>query len=188
MATASVTYTFVDGTTGDADEVNQNFTDIVNFLNASVVHADGGVPMTGTLDLGNNGFKNLGSYVAAHRDFDTALWSATTTGSWLNYPNLSVTITDPGVPITVLAWVNVSHKRAAGGNAGDTYLTVEIDGDIQGHTRSYSEAENHWRNIAHFSRKSFDPSGNFVVRPQVQFEADSQDFRYSSVVALVLPQ
>lgn len=41
MATASTTYTFTDGTAAVADEVNQNFTDVVSFLNDSVVHRDG---------------------------------------------------------------------------------------------------------------------------------------------------
>lgn len=43
MATASVTYTFTNGTNADAIQVNQNFTDILNFLNASVVQADNSV-------------------------------------------------------------------------------------------------------------------------------------------------
>lgn len=41
MATASVTNTFVNATSADADEVNVNFSDVVNFLNDSVVHTDG---------------------------------------------------------------------------------------------------------------------------------------------------
>lgn len=41
MATASVTYTFTNGTNADAIQVNQNFTDILNFINASVVQTDG---------------------------------------------------------------------------------------------------------------------------------------------------
>lgn len=51
MATASVSYTFVNGTTNDGAQVTQNFTDVVNFLNNSVVHKDGSVTMTGALTL-----------------------------------------------------------------------------------------------------------------------------------------
>lgn len=52
MATASVTYSnFVNGVAADADQVDQNFTDLVNFLNTEVVHADGAVQMTGALLL-----------------------------------------------------------------------------------------------------------------------------------------
>lgn len=41
MATVSVTYDFVSGTTSYADHVDQNFNDLVTFLNASVSHVDG---------------------------------------------------------------------------------------------------------------------------------------------------
>jgi hypothetical protein len=41
MATAAVTYTFTNGTNADALQVNQNFTDILSFINASVVQTDG---------------------------------------------------------------------------------------------------------------------------------------------------
>lgn len=51
MATASVEYTFTGGTQATASEVNQSFTDLVNFLNASVVHVDGSKTMTGILAL-----------------------------------------------------------------------------------------------------------------------------------------
>jgi hypothetical protein len=51
MATANVSYTFVNGATGDGTQVNQNFTDLVNFLNNSVVHKDGSTTMTGALTL-----------------------------------------------------------------------------------------------------------------------------------------
>lgn len=51
MATANVSYTFVNATTADATQVNQNFTDLVNFLNTSVVQKDGSITMTGALAL-----------------------------------------------------------------------------------------------------------------------------------------
>lgn len=41
MATASVTNNFVNGNVADADAVDQNFTDLVDFLNDEVVHSDG---------------------------------------------------------------------------------------------------------------------------------------------------
>ena len=59
MATASVTNTFVNATTADAGEVNTNFTDLVTFLNASVVHVDGSKAMTGALAMGTNKITGL---------------------------------------------------------------------------------------------------------------------------------
>ena len=46
MAAASVTYNFTPSTTIVAAQVNQNFTDIVNFLNTQAMHKDGSVAFT----------------------------------------------------------------------------------------------------------------------------------------------
>lgn len=51
MASAAVTYSFTAGATAVAAQVNQDFTDLVTFLNASVVHVDGSKTMTGALTL-----------------------------------------------------------------------------------------------------------------------------------------
>lgn len=51
MATASVTNNFTAGTPAVADDVDQNFSDLVSFLNNNVVHKDGTVTMTGLLTL-----------------------------------------------------------------------------------------------------------------------------------------
>lgn len=57
MATASVTTDFVNGTIIESAEVDQNFTDLVTFLNVSVVHVDGSKAMTGLLTLHSSGVK-----------------------------------------------------------------------------------------------------------------------------------
>lgn len=49
MSTASVTNTFVNAATADAGEVNTNFSDLVTFLNGSVVHTDGSKAFTGNV-------------------------------------------------------------------------------------------------------------------------------------------
>lgn len=68
MATASVTHDFVNGNTADADQVDTNFTDLVNFLNADVLHLDGSKAMTAALDMG--GF-NLTNLSGGWKDFTT---------------------------------------------------------------------------------------------------------------------
>lgn len=65
MATASVTNSFVNGTTADADDVNTDFSDLVSFLNASVVHVDGAKSMTGELNMGSNKITSLATPTAA---------------------------------------------------------------------------------------------------------------------------
>lgn len=51
MATASVTYSFTASTTAVSAQVNQDFTDLVTFLNNQVVQVDGSKAMTAPLSL-----------------------------------------------------------------------------------------------------------------------------------------
>lgn len=51
MATAAVNYTFANDTNADAVQVSANFDALVTFLNASALHADGSVSMSGMLTL-----------------------------------------------------------------------------------------------------------------------------------------
>lgn len=53
MATASVTNTFVNAQTADADEVNTNFGELVTFLNGSVIHSDNSKTLTAGTAAGN---------------------------------------------------------------------------------------------------------------------------------------
>lgn len=46
MATAAVTYTFVNGTNADGTQVNANFTSVLNFLNTEVVQRDASIAFT----------------------------------------------------------------------------------------------------------------------------------------------
>jgi hypothetical protein len=60
MATAAVTNAFVTATTIAAGDFNTNFSDLVTFLNNSVVHRDGSKAMTAALDLGGFTITSLG--------------------------------------------------------------------------------------------------------------------------------
>lgn len=51
MSALSLTYAIANGTTGDAAPVEQNFTDIVDYVNGSVVRIDGANAMTAELSL-----------------------------------------------------------------------------------------------------------------------------------------
>lgn len=46
-ANVAVTYTFTNGTAADAAQVNQDFTDIVSWINTNAVHLDGSKVFTG---------------------------------------------------------------------------------------------------------------------------------------------
>ena len=64
IATAAVTNTFADATPVEAADFNQNFSDLVSFLNASVIQVDGSVAATGDIPLGGNKITGLGTPVA----------------------------------------------------------------------------------------------------------------------------
>ncbi len=49
---AAVTYTFTNGTTADATEVNQNFTDLVDEFNATTGHSHNGTDSKKIATLG----------------------------------------------------------------------------------------------------------------------------------------
>lgn len=65
MALSSVSYVFVTATAAEADQVNQNFTDLVDFLNNNVLHKDGSKALTGNLDLGSQRIINVNTPDAA---------------------------------------------------------------------------------------------------------------------------
>lgn len=46
-ANVAVTYTFTNGTAADAAQVNQDFTDLVSWINTNAVHLDGSKAFTG---------------------------------------------------------------------------------------------------------------------------------------------
>ncbi len=106
MATASVTNSFTNGTTADADDVNTNFTDLVTFLNGSVVHRDGSKSMSGALAMGTNKITGLTDGTAAtdaatfkQADHGIFVFSqagelATGTGTFRLYLPYDITITE----------------------------------------------------------------------------------------------
>ncbi|KKL60103.1 hypothetical protein LCGC14_2208680 [marine sediment metagenome] len=59
MATAAVTNQFTASTTIVSDDVDTNFSDLVTFLNGSVLHLDGAKAMTGDLDMGQQDINNV---------------------------------------------------------------------------------------------------------------------------------
>ena len=59
MATAAVTNQFTASTTIVSDDVDTNFSDLVTFLNGSVLHLDGAKTMTGDLNMGEQDINNV---------------------------------------------------------------------------------------------------------------------------------
>ena len=95
MATVAVTFTPINGGTVLASELVTNFTDLVTFINASVVHVDGSNAMTGALPMGGFKITGLGTPTAAtdaatmaYADTklaDHGAWTAVTyNGTWVD--------------------------------------------------------------------------------------------------------
>lgn len=116
MATASKTYTFVAGTTAEASKVNQNFDDLVGFLNNSVVHADGSVAFSGIPSL--PGTNPTADNQAARKAYvDTAIrqnggrW-AQVTNTALSVPhNTNTTATYATEDYDPWGWVNLGSNN-----------------------------------------------------------------------------
>lgn len=111
MATASVTNTFVAGTAAEAAEVNTNFTNLVTFLNNSVVHQDGSKAMTANFDAGTNKIVNLTAGTAATDAVNkTQLDAAVNNSAWTAYtPTVS-----QGVSTNIAKTVNYSKYARIG--------------------------------------------------------------------------
>lgn len=107
MATASVTYTFSGGGNALASEVNTNFTQLVSFLNASVVQVDGSQSMTGQLTLlgsdpasNNHAARKLYVDTKGQQSIATTTNNALTAGTYNNGTGSAiVTVVDPGYNI-----------------------------------------------------------------------------------------
>lgn len=131
MATASVTNTFAQNTTAEADEVNANFTDLVNFLNTEILHLDGTNSMAGQLSLYASDPTNANH--ATRKQYvdrkvptivpitianDLSVASGDTIGS--------TTITDPGYDIEVWGWSTIHF--AASVSPSIWSLDMYVDG------------------------------------------------------------
>lgn len=149
MATASVTNTFVAGTSAVASEVNTNFSDLVSFLNNSVIHKDGSKSMTGALAMGSNRITGL------------ATGTATTDAAQLGQVAMSdyvvlgspITITTSGVTVVTLTvnspaeGMGVIYSIGPITQSGVTYNsgTVAVRMSVSGATLIYPSTSDNLR-------------------------------------------
>lgn len=131
MATASITYTFSNGTNADAVQVNKNFTDLVNFLNATAVHKDGSTSMTGQLNLVGNPVDDAHAARKAYVDAKFPIGTASITDAAVT----TAKVADSAVTTAKVADAAVTAIKLAPAVAGDglvhstsTGLAVNPDG------------------------------------------------------------
>ena len=134
MATASITNTFVNQTPAEAAEVNENFSDVVSFLNNSVIHTDGTKAMTASFDAGSHKIVNLATPTtgtdAATKAYADALATSGATAVWTRTTNVSISAGDPG---GIIQWENETNDVDGWGpttSGGDVnaFFTCPADG------------------------------------------------------------
>lgn len=107
MATASVTNTFTNATTAEAADVNQNFSDLVSFINTNAIQKDGSTSMTAALTLSGDptsaNHAARKSYVDKYK-FTPVNGTVTTGAIGSGTTDLcTITVTDPGYNISYFA-------------------------------------------------------------------------------------
>lgn len=148
MATASVTYNFTNGTTADGPQVSQNFTDLLTFLNASVVHKDGTIAMTGALFLAQNGTAALHAVTTQQladgpplaKMFGTTIANDTAnpTGTYQQWGTEFITIPNPGRKVSLVVSIVGTPVATAGGAVKTCYGHVDYSLDNGG---SYTSSQ-----------------------------------------------
>lgn len=130
MATASVTYSFTNGLLTDAGEMNTNFTDLVSFLNASVLHVDGSKAMTSDLPMGSNKVTGLADPTA---DTDAATRKFADTGTFV-FTQSGELATGTGATRLYLPFgIEIIEVEAAVGTA-PTGAAIIVDVNVDGTT------------------------------------------------------
>lgn len=216
MGTASVTYdNFVNGTASDADQVDQNFADLVAFLNGEVVHLDGTKTMTGILTLpaspptGDNHAtrkKYVDDLVAQgpaaqtlsyHPSTSFASDTVSATGSieeWGSGGSNVITIANPNRKVSIYATLIGDVSSSAAVTVG-VRLGITIDGNTANSTYGYMSdrtcgALARVGQEAQHARVGVTPTGSIKVIPQIRQTGGSPgDATWNSgnIVVLVIP-
>jgi len=109
MAAVAVTNTFVNTAVADATEVNTNFTDLVAYINGSVIRVDGTNPMAANLAMGTNRITGLGAAAAGtdamSRDAGDARWTLKNIAH--THPVLTGSVGNPNMGATGVSYAYV---------------------------------------------------------------------------------
>lgn len=173
MATAAKTYTFTSGTTAVAAEVNQNFDDLVGFINTNAIQKDGSLAMTADLSLKNAepGSSNVAvrrksayrSNLSAHPSLDTFTVAGgtagviTTVGTVTNQFGYTP---DYDYTLIVLLTGNMTSTAAGQGieialdSPSGTPISV-FGGGVNNHFKWVPGASNEYSTICHVGRVNY---------------------------------
>lgn len=192
MSTASVPNTFTTGTTAQAGQVNQNFTNLVAYINANCIVADGTTSLSALL-AGPNADPTSINHLTRKKYVDDrvgrqAAISSTSTlnmGATLNPTFLTahtVTITNPGKDVTVAAWG--SGDALCGGTATrwDVRLSISFDNGA-----TYTAQPQQINNIAAAQFSSFTCLGLKTGTPTGDIKIKLEASQYAANGALHEP-
>lgn len=181
MSTASVTNTFVDATTAEAAEVNENFDDLVSYINTNCIVKDGSLALTGLLSGPDptvtpptaNAHLTPKLYVddrvGMKTDQQTTALHTSTNTSYQTVD--TVTITNPAKAVNVQAWCSgyahaiafcdrVELEFAVSFDNGVTYNASPVD--LQEIYASNASAD--YLPLAACVRKTGTPNGDIKIR------------------------
>lgn len=174
MSAVAVTNDFVSGTTIESAKVDQNFSDLVSYINSNCIVKDGSLASTAVLSGPATDPSSANHYTRKqYVDDNVGRASSSTTGShtftasdaWQSL--LSLTITNPGKAVVVEAWGSALHL-AGGGTTVSYKARVGISLD-NGATYTYSTTDQAHiaagltNTHAPFFRKAGTPTGNIKV-------------------------
>lgn len=213
MATATVTYTnFVNGQASDADAVDQNFSDLLAFLNQSVVHVDGTKSMTGILTLPASSpttdnhaarKKYVDDQIAEGpasltltQDSSLASDTVSATGAfqeWGSGGGDIVTVTNPSRAVTIWAVLTGDAVANASGGVGTVHVSISLDNGssyADGHDIDFYMGGLQTHAFAAQALRGGTPTGNIKVKAEIkQTGGSAGDVTWSggNLVVLVIP-
>jgi hypothetical protein len=203
MSTPSVTNTFVNGTTADANQVNTNFSEVVSFLDDNVVHLDGSRAMTGALVLGADGTASTHAVTKSQLDagpdsLQAGGWNSatnvTTTTSYQQY-GASVSFANPSRAVSLV--INFSSVALDNGAGGSRQCQFQVSYSLDnGGTWTVLQATNQ-SSAADAQRlpvgashvvAGVTPTNTVLVKAEVKGSAAGMHtFNYGSLNVLMLP-
>lgn len=152
----SVSYTFTNSTTADADEVNSNFSSLVSWINTNAVHLDGSKVFTGAPSYASDPVSNnqlCRKYYVDNKSWDAAniATGAITTvklsttageiaGAWTNFsdaavPNCQAQFRGRYLLVGKTLYLHGEFYNAGGGTdtTSSTVLYVDLPASVTAH-------------------------------------------------------
>jgi hypothetical protein len=125
MSTVSKTYTFVAGTLIEAAEVNQNFDDVIGYINSEVIVRDASVPFTSipTVPASSPTSDNQVARKKYVDDQDTTV-SNSVTALGTTVTNLTTTVTNNNNAANTALALRTQATYVNGGNPTQTAVTT----------------------------------------------------------------